>query len=186
MTIRNIEDLSVVDLPELFVAEDAQEHQELVAKVVTSPEMMAAASIASLPTAKQADLATVLSNLQEDIASVAGGSLEEAETMAFAQAKTLDAVFHDLLRNAYAVRKTLRFDYLLKLALRVQAQSARTLETLATLRKPPVFAQQVNMANQQLVANGLPQALPGGEAVPIPASAKPATKAKNTVRSAKK
>ena len=42
----------------------------------------------------------------------------------------------------------------MKLALRAQAQSARTLETLATLKSPAIFAKQVNVAHQQVVTNG--------------------------------
>lgn len=41
----------------------------------------------------------------------------------------------------------------MRLALRAQAQSARTLETLAALKNPTVFAKQLNLASQQVVNN---------------------------------
>lgn len=146
------------ELPDFESLESEPTDAELAAHVVTSSEMLAAATIhASLPVAQQTDLSAILRHLQADAASVAGGSLESAESMAIMQAKTLELVFHDLLIEAYAVRKTLRFDYLLRLAFRAQAQSSRTLETLAALKKPAVFAQQLNMAEQQVVTNQAPK-----------------------------
>lgn len=46
-------------------------------------------------------------------------------------------------------------DTYMRLALRAQAQCARTVEALATIKNPPmVFARQANIANQQIVSNG--------------------------------
>ena len=106
------------------------------------------------------------------------------EKMALMQAKTLDIVFHDLLQSAYANREL--FHSLIRLAFRAQAQSARTLETLAVLMKPRVFAQQVNMTHQQVVANHPPKAVrkPKGKGRPLPSDSE-ALPAK-TVRLAQK
>lgn len=146
------------ELPDFESLEPEATDAELAAHVVTSSEMLSAATIhSSLPVAQQTDLGAILLNLQTHAASVAGGSLESAESMAIMQAKTLELVFHDLLSSAYANRKSLRFDYLLRLAFRAQAQSSRTLETLAALKKPSVFAQQLNMAEQQVVNNQSPK-----------------------------
>ncbi len=47
------------------------------------------------------------------------------------------------------------FEAYMRLALRAQAQSTRTLEVLATVKNPPVvFAKQANIAQQQQVNNG--------------------------------
>lgn len=146
------------ELPDFESLEPEPTDAELAAQVVTSSEMLSAATIhSSLPVAQQTDLGSILRHLQADAASVASGSLDSAESMAIMQAKTLELVFHDLLQSAYAVRKTPRFDYLLRLAFRAQAQSARTLETLAALKKPAVFTQQLNMAAQQVVTNQAPK-----------------------------
>ena len=146
-----------VDLPPLPDVEYKPGDEEFIAKVVTSPQTQAAVTISSsLKAAKNTDLASLLDELQKNVDSVANGSLEAAESMALMQAKTLQFVFHDLLKDAYAVRNTLRFDYLLRLAFRAQAQSARTLETLTALKKPAVFTQQLNMADQQVVTNHPP------------------------------
>ena len=77
------------------------------------------------------------------------------ERLAETQAKTLDCLFHRLIALGFANIKNGNFHPLLKLAFRAQAQSARALETLATLRQPAVFAKQVNIGQQQVVANGM-------------------------------
>ena len=86
------------------------------------------------------------------------GSLHRAEAMLVAQAHTLDATFHDLLRRALSNTKNSRiFELVLKLAFRAQNQSRMTLETLSAIKSPPVvFARQMNVAHgQQQVNNGI-------------------------------
>ncbi|MFN0129104.1 MAG: hypothetical protein ACKV19_20730, partial [Verrucomicrobiales bacterium] len=77
------------------------------------------------------------------------------ERLAESQAKTLDCLFHRLVSVAFCNLQKPHFEPLLRLAFRAQAQSARTLETIAALRNPAVFAKQVNIGQQQVVANGL-------------------------------
>lgn len=108
-----------------------------------------------------------------------GGDLKKAETMLVAQASTLNAVFCELARRAALnmgeyISAT---DTYLRLALKAQAQCRATLETLATIKNPPVvFARQANINNggQQQVNNGpapgpapaqplAPHAVPGVE-----------------------
>jgi hypothetical protein len=49
-----------------------------------------------------------------------------------------------------------QFERLLRLALKAQSQCRATLETLAVIRNPPVFARQANIANgPQQVNNGV-------------------------------
>lgn len=85
---------------------------------------------------------------------VNAGNMGLPERMALAQAHTLDHLFHRLTRNAFANSGKPWFETCLRLALRAQAQSARTLETLAALKHPTIFAKQMNVANQQVVTNG--------------------------------
>ncbi len=79
----------------------------------------------------------------------------------------IDHLFHWLLRNGMAnFKNPQRFDSIMRLALRAQSQSARTLETISALKNPAIFAKQLNVAQQQVVSNGntglgaLPDAAP--------------------------
>jgi hypothetical protein len=85
---------------------------------------------------------------------VNAGNMRLPERMAMAQAHTLDALFHRLAQRAIENFGAHWFEPYMKLALRAQAQSARTLETLAALKNPTIFARQLNVANQQVVNNG--------------------------------
>lgn len=177
------------ELPDITDVELEATGGDLTAQVLAGSDTMATATItSSLPGAKHADPKAVLLLLREQLATINAGSLDPAEAMAFMQAKLLEQVFHDLVIRAYTVRNSPRFDYLIRLAFRAQAQSARTLETLAVLKKPPVFAQQVNMANQQVVSNQVPVAKnPEAKSKARKRSAKPAKGSpKKTVRLAQK
>jgi hypothetical protein len=95
-----------------------------------------------------------LAALKAQIKDVQGGSLAVAENTLVAQANTLDAMFNELARRA-ALNMG---EYLgatevyLRLALRAQAQCARTLETLAAIKNPPViYARQANVATNQQI-----------------------------------
>jgi hypothetical protein len=85
---------------------------------------------------------------------VNAGNMRLPERIAMAQAHTLDALFHRLAQRAIDNFGGPWFEPYMRLALRAQAQSARTLETLAALKNPTVFAKQLNVANQQVVNNG--------------------------------
>ena len=89
-------------------------------------------------------------------------------------ATALNIMFSKLSGLALANYQSTHFDSLMRLALRAQSQSGRTLETLARLRNPAVFAQQVNVAHQQIVANGAAQCLGHPAQDHSPTSAAPA------------
>lgn len=103
-----------------------------------------------------------------DIVEVAIGIIEnlnDVDTVAASeltlrsQACSLDALFATLSRRSAANAKGGYFDAAmgyLKLALRAQNQCRATLETLATIKNPPVvFAKQANIAHgHQQVNNG--------------------------------
>ncbi len=85
---------------------------------------------------------------------VNAGNMRLPERMAMAQAHTLDALFHRLAQRAVNNFGGPWCEPYMRLALRAQAQSARTLETLAALKNPTIFAKQLNVAGQQVVNNG--------------------------------
>ncbi len=99
------------------------------------------------------DFGEVFEELEAITAAVTSGDMKHPEGIAIAQATALNIMFGRLSGLALANYQSPHFDSLMRLALRAQSQSGRTLETLATLRNPAIFAQQVNVAHQQIVAN---------------------------------
>ena len=90
--------------------------------------------------------------------AVNGGSLATAERMLFAQAATLNAMFAELTRRA-ALNMGQHLDATetyLRLALKAQAQSRATVQTLVEAKQPRTvaFVRQANIAQQQQVNNG--------------------------------
>ena len=100
------------------------------------------------------DLHALRAEIQRACDEVNAGDMHLPERMALAQAHTLNHLFNRLTRGAFANFGGPWFEPFMRLALRAQAQSTRTLETLASLKHPPFFARQMNIANQQLVTNG--------------------------------
>jgi hypothetical protein len=103
------------------------------------------------------------------------GDLSAAVTMLSAQAVALNAMFGELARRS-SLNMSQYIDAserYMRLALKAQGQCRATLETLATIKNPPVvFARQANINNggQQQVNNGpapaqpiAPPAVPGVE-----------------------
>ena len=92
--------------------------------------------------------------------SAISGDLGRAEAMLITQAHTLDTLFTQLtVRGASNMSEYLdSADKYFRLALKAQAQCARTLEVLAAIKNPPiVYAKQANIANgPQQVNNGIP------------------------------
>jgi hypothetical protein len=74
-----------------------------------------------------------------------GGDLSQAEAMLMNQAAALQSVFVRLAERAMEQPQMPHLEAFMRLALRAQSQCRATLETLATIKNPPiVFAQQVN------------------------------------------
>ena len=89
------------------------------------------------------------------------GSMKRCEAMLFGQAHVLQAIFTSLSRRAINQDYMKNYETYLRLALKAQGQCRATLETLAAIKNPPVFARQANIANgPQQVNNGMPAAMP--------------------------
>ena len=116
-------------------------------------------------------LAELIPVLRAKIDAVHGGDLGEAEALLTAQAFALNAIFTELARRAAInigeyMETAERY---LRLALKAQNQSRATLETLAAIKNPPVFAHQANIARgPQQVNNGMNT--PGGLAAVLRAA----------------
>ena len=104
-------------------------------------------------------------SLQATIGAVSRGDLAIAEATLTSQALALDAIFGELARRASVnLGKNLpATETYLRLALKAQAQSRATFETLAAIKNPPVvYARQANINNggQQQVNNAAPPRAP--------------------------
>ncbi len=107
------------------------------------------------------DLQSLVTELGTQVSKVESNDLSRAESLLITQAHTLDAIFNELARRGAMnmgeyINAT---DTYLRLAFRAQSQCRATLETLATIKNPPViFAKQANISNgPQQVNNGTPQ-----------------------------
>lgn len=84
------------------------------------------------------------------------GDMKRPEAMLFGQAQALQSVFTTLARRAESQSYLKQWEGTLRMALKAQNQCRMTLETLATLKNPPVvFVRQANINNggQQQVNN---------------------------------
>lgn len=145
----------------LAVATTAGESQDaLRAKVATMAVVPSASIITDYSQSRVGELSLtdVVDQLKAKTAAAQGGDLRDAEAMLIAQAVALNTMFSELAR-----RSAMNFgshipaaDIYMRLALRAQNQCRATLETLATIKNPPVvFARQTNIAHgHQQVNNG--------------------------------
>lgn len=130
-----------------------QEAADLLQNVDTAPELQAAFSVMSAFDEGSMDIGKVLKQFHRAADAVNNGNMSGPERMAMCQAKILDMLFNELLRRGMAMIDQPEFETIMKLALKAQAQSAKALETIAILKKPAIFAKQLNMAHQQVVSN---------------------------------
>lgn len=114
----------------------------------------AAIAIASLD--KTLDFATILESLEESIERVLDGKTTEIEAMLITQAKTLEYLFNDALRNLASSEMEYAEVYA-NIAFRAQNQSRKALMALAELKSPrrTMFIKQQNNAVNQQVNNVL-------------------------------
>ena len=107
----------------------------------------------------EVDLGAMVDELANGIEKVNAGDMSKAEGMLFAQAHALQSIFMNFSRRALKQEYQRNLESFLRMALKAQNQCRMTLETLATIKNPPVvFAKQANINNggQQQVNNGAP------------------------------
>lgn len=116
------------------------------------------------------DLASSVRSLASTIKDVQAGNLGHAEAVLTSQAVALDAIFGEMARRAALNMGEYpdAFERYMRLALKAQTQCRATLETLATIKHPPVvIARQANIAHGPQQVNNLPTtgSSPAGEGV---------------------
>ena len=136
-------------------------HEQLVARVATNPVSGSAATARRFGKGLWGDIGVTECSeaISELVQQVRRGDMSCIEARLAAQAIALDAIFHELARRAsmnmgeYLETATTY----LRLALKAQAQSRDTMETLAEVKYPRqvAFVRQANVAHgPQQVNNG--------------------------------
>lgn len=135
----------------------AFEKAEANSKMTLLPSVNAAAVIETYgaPMGKQ-DIGVLMDSLNGSMEQVWGGDMKRCEAMLLGQAHALQSIFMNLSRRAYTQQFMHQFETHLKLALKAQNQCRATLETLASIKNPPVaIVRQANIAHgPQQVNNG--------------------------------
>jgi hypothetical protein len=102
----------------------------------------------------------LITQLKASSGKLRSGDLSQVEDMLMNQASALQAVFASLMERGLVTDDRGTLDLLLRYGLRAQAQCRATLETLASVKNPPViYARQANVTTgPQQVNNGITRA----------------------------
>ena len=156
--------VNVVKSDELrFPQAPGKSRERSIADVAVHPVVSAAATVRSFAHGSfgPVPMTETAEALSESVKAVKGGDLSGPEAMLLSQAHSLSAIFTELARRSAVnmgeyIEASEKY---MRLALKAQAQCRATIETLATLKNPPVvFARQANIsAGPQQVNNGTPQ-----------------------------
>lgn len=115
------------------------------------------------------DITEAVEVMKEKSEKIIAGDLSELEATLTAQIVSLNTIFNTLiLRFAHSLGNSLKSaETYMRLALKAQAQCARTAEILATIKNPPiVFAKQANIAQgHQQINNGNQSATHAGKTI---------------------
>lgn len=140
---------------------DPEQARRELARLLASPEFVAARAVRAAEGeggyGAQLDTPELLNCLREQAAAVNAGDLGNVERMLASQAVALQTLFVRLAERGLCQTVVPVMESLMKLSLRAQSQCRATLETLATVKNPPVvIARQANIAQQQQVNNHAP------------------------------
>lgn len=105
---------------------------------------------------KTLDTLALMKHLRDQAGAAQSGDMSQAEAMLMNQATALQSLFARLVERGMAQTTIPIMESFMKLALRAQNQCRTTLETLTSIKNPPVvFARQANITNgPQQVNNG--------------------------------
>lgn len=112
---------------------------------------------------KNVDVKELQSEMGDECRKIRDGNLLRVGSMLIAQAHSLDVIFTNLALNASVnLHSNLgAAETYLRLALKAQSQCRATLETLAEIKNPPIFAKQANISHgHQQVNNGVVTEVP--------------------------
>lgn len=144
------------------------------ARLMVSPEISAFGVLNSVDSTgvlrgmwENLDVPSLVDELRDQAAAVNRGDLKHAEAMLMNQATVLQSLFARLAERGMSCEHTPAFEANMRIALRAQSQCRATLETLATIKNPPVvFAKQANISNgHQQINNGTPAPTHAGKTI---------------------
>lgn len=149
---------------EIHVTDPEQARRD-IARLLVSPEFAAARAVRAVEGEShfgaKLDTPELLECLRAQARQVNGGDLSDLEGMLMNQATTLQTLFARLMERGMVQTALPCFETHLRLALRAQAQCRATVETLATIKNPPVvFARQANIANGPQQVNNVAPSRP--------------------------
>lgn len=141
---------------DVFLSPDERKDTEAIA--ITSASYAAYRVIATTEANRDTpDLLSMIRRLNTRSAAVIGGDMAEAEAMLMSQATALQSLFARLVERAVMQEHMPNLESFMRMALRAQSQCRATLETLATIKNPPIiYARQANVTTgPQQVNNGI-------------------------------
>jgi hypothetical protein len=139
--------------------ENKAQKDKLLAKIALQPSANAAAVISEYGKSfGEQDINALIDALIVTFDDVNKGDMKRCESMLMGQAYALQSIFMSFSRRANNQEYLKSVETYLRLALKAQSQCRATLETLATIKNPPViFAKQANISSgHQQVNNGVP------------------------------
>lgn len=146
---------------ECIRGETEAETREKIAEITCGPALAAFRVINAVDGQEtffkdQVDIPTLMNHLRDQAVAVQGGNMSQAEAMLTNQATALQSLFVRLIERGMTQNTMPNLEAFVRLGLRAQNQCRATLETLATIKNPPVvFARQANFANgPQQINNG--------------------------------
>lgn len=144
-----------------------EEKREVVTRVALASSFNAAAVITEYGKPfGELDVMALADALAERNKEVSSGDMRMVEAMLIDQAHALQAIFMNFARRTLNQKYQKNFESFMRMALKAQNQCRMTLETLATVKNPPVV-----IARQANIANG-PQQVNNGIAAPTPPPAR--------------
>jgi len=126
--------------------------------LIASPELRAVNVMqVSNPMPEAYDAPDMTEELRAQIKKVQAGDMSRVEAMLITQAIVLEDIFTNTARQAMTQTQLPTMEGLMRMALRAQNQCRATLETLATIKNPPViFAKQANISGGHQQINNAP------------------------------
>lgn len=145
--------------PELssHTAGDVATPSQKMARMITGP-VLPAVTLKQFSGAGDAlDVCDLITEMKKAGDEAVSGDLGRAERMLANQLLTLDVLFNNLAQRAGRQDSIKGMEALMRLALKAQAQSRSTAETLSIMKNPMPYIKQTNIAHgHQQVNNGQP------------------------------
>ena len=145
----------------ILTAKENATHEDLrrdMQTLIASPELRAVTVMQVSTTMTDAyDVPDMTEELRVQIKKVQSGDMARVEAMLISQAIVLEDIFTNTARQAMTQTALPAMEGLMRMALRAQNQCRATLETLATIKNPPViFAKQANISGGHQQINNAP------------------------------